>query len=63
MVDDMVRCQAQGEPWSRVARHMLGLWNGERGARHWRQVCSDHRLKDLSTRDMAERVRQARLAP
>lgn len=35
----------QGEPWSRVSRHMLGLWNGMPGARRWRQVWSDHRLK------------------
>ena len=31
-----------GEPWSRIARHMLGLRNGEPGARRWRQVWSDH---------------------
>jgi tRNA-dihydrouridine synthase A len=37
---------AAGEPWSRVARHMLGLRNGLPGARKWRQVWSDHRLKN-----------------
>jgi tRNA-dihydrouridine synthase A len=36
-----------GVPWSHVARHMMGLWNGTPGARRWRQVWSDHRLKDL----------------
>ena len=37
--------QATGEPWSRVARHMLGLRHGQPGSRKWRQVWSDHRLK------------------
>jgi tRNA-dihydrouridine synthase A len=43
MVDYMAR--QPGVPWAHVARHMLGLWNGTPGARHWRQVWSDHRLK------------------
>ena len=34
-----------GVPWSWVARHMLGLRHGQAGARRWRQVWSDHRLK------------------
>jgi hypothetical protein len=25
-------------PWSHIARHCLGLWNGTPGARRWRQV-------------------------
>ena len=33
-------------PWTRIARHMMGLYNGVRGARRWRQVWSDHRLKE-----------------
>jgi tRNA-dihydrouridine synthase A len=36
---------AAGTPWSHIARHMLGLWNSTPGARKWRQVWSDHRLK------------------
>ena len=36
---------ARGEPWSHVSRHVLGLRNGLPGARHWRQVWSDHRYK------------------
>ena len=36
---------AAGQPWAPAARHMLGLWNGSPGARRWRQVWSDHRLK------------------
>ncbi len=39
------RVRSDGEPWSRIARHMLGLRHGEPGARRWRQVWSDHRLK------------------
>jgi tRNA-dihydrouridine synthase A len=36
---------AHGTAWSHIARHMLGLRNGLPGARRWRQVWSDHRLK------------------
>ena len=46
MVDYMVReASAHGTPWSAIARHMLGLRHGLPGARRWRQVWSDHRLK------------------
>ena len=45
MVGYMRRAGAQGEPWSHVSRHLLGLRNGQAGARRWRQVWSDHRLK------------------
>ncbi len=45
MVDYMEREQAQGVPWPSIARHMLGLRHGLPGARRWRQVWSDHRLK------------------
>ena len=45
MVAYMRRVVAGGEPWSHVSRHMLGLRNGLPGARRWRQVWSDHRLK------------------
>ena len=37
-----------GTPRSAIARHMLGLRHGLPGSRRWRQVWSDHRLKDLS---------------
>ena len=42
----MARITAQGVPWWHAARHMLGLRHGQPGARRWRQVWSDHRLKD-----------------
>jgi tRNA-dihydrouridine synthase A len=61
MLDYMERVAARGEPWSRVVRHMLGLWNGLPGARRWRQVWSDHRLKDLPAREVARRADLQRL--
>ncbi|HRN77590.1 tRNA-dihydrouridine synthase, partial [Ottowia sp.] len=48
MVDYMRREAVEdGTPWSAIARHMLGLHHGRRGARLWRQVWSDHKLKHL----------------
>ena len=48
MCDYMVREAAEhGTPWSNIARHMLGLRNGLPGARRWRQVWSDHKLKGM----------------
>ena len=48
MVEYMAREAVQhGTHWYAIARHMLGLRHGLRGARHWRQVWSNHRLKDL----------------
>ncbi len=42
-------CEAaeNGTSWYSIARHMLGLRHGLPGARKWRQVWSDHRLKVL----------------
>ncbi|RQP22162.1 tRNA dihydrouridine(20/20a) synthase DusA [Piscinibacter terrae] len=61
MVAYMARCVAQGTPWSHVARHMLGLWNGMPGGRRWRQVWSDHRLKTLPPQEVADLATAARL--
>ena len=53
MCDYMVReAQAHGTPWSAIARHMLGLRHGLPGARRWRQVWSDHRLKSLNPHEV-----------
>ena len=53
MVDYMARQASEhGTPWSGVARHMLGLRHGMPGARRWRQVWSDHKLKDRHPRDV-----------
>jgi tRNA-dihydrouridine synthase A len=53
------RARTSGEPWSRIARHMLGLRNGEPGARRWRQVWSDHGLKSESARAVSRLARAA----
>ena len=46
MVDYMLRVMAEeDQSWYGVARHMLGLRHGLPGARRWRQVWSDHRLR------------------
>ncbi len=60
MVDYMAReAAARGTPWYAIARHMLGLYNGLPGARRWRQVWSDHRLKHLPAREVASLARGA----
>ena len=51
----------RGVPWAHVARHMLGLWNGRPGARRWRQVWSDHRLKARPAAEVRRLARDARL--
>jgi len=53
MVDYMRRIAAEdGTLWYAVARHMLGLRHGLPGARRWRQVWSDHKLKGLDPREV-----------
>jgi tRNA-dihydrouridine synthase A len=55
MVEYMEREAAlHGTAWSSIARHMIGLYNGLPGARRWRQVWSDHRLKGLGPRAVME---------
>ena len=59
MVDYMAREAVEdGTPWSAIARHMLGLHHGRRGARLWRQVWSDHKLKALPAAEVAARARE-----
>jgi tRNA-dihydrouridine synthase A len=45
-----------------VSRHLLGLRNGLPGARRWRQVWSDHRLKGESPFDVSRLARESALA-
>lgn len=53
MADYMAQeAKEHGTPWSNIARHMLGLRNGLPGARRWRQVWSDHKLRDLDAHDV-----------
>ena len=49
---------AHGTPWSSIARHMMGLYHGVPGARRWRQVWSDHRLKGRHPREVMEMAHQ-----
>jgi tRNA-dihydrouridine synthase A len=61
MVAYLERLHLRGDAWSHAARHMLGLWNGTPGARRWRQVWSDHRLKAEPPAQVAKLARAARL--
>ena len=47
-----------GTPWASIARHMMGLYNGLPGARRWRQVWSDHRLKGEPAREVMRRAHE-----
>ncbi|WP_427911899.1 tRNA dihydrouridine(20/20a) synthase DusA [Ramlibacter sp. MMS24-I3-19] len=63
MVDYMVaQASAHGTPWQNIARHMLGLRHGLPGARRWRQVWSDHRLKGHDPREVMRLAHQPPLA-
>jgi tRNA-dihydrouridine synthase A len=48
-----------GCPWYAIARHMLGLYHGERGSRYWRQTWSNHKLKPLPPRQVWALAREA----
>ena len=47
MVVYMAQQAKDGIAWPLIARHMLGLRHGLPGSRRWRQVWSDHKLKNL----------------
>jgi tRNA-dihydrouridine synthase A len=49
----------RGTPWPSIARHMMGLYDGVPGARRWRQVWSDHRLKGHAPAQVAALARHA----
>jgi tRNA-dihydrouridine synthase A len=60
MVAYMERAFAEdGCPWYPIARHMLGLYHGQRGGRLWRRVWSDHKLKPLPPREVWRLAREA----
>jgi tRNA-dihydrouridine synthase A len=50
---------AHGTPWTSIARHMMGLHLGQPGARRWRQVWSDHRLRALAPAEVSAQARQS----
>lgn len=52
-VDYLSGLARRGQPWAPAMRHALGLWNGTPGARRWRRVWSDHRLRDQAPSDVA----------
>ncbi len=61
----MARLSAAGVPWGHASRHMMGLRNGQPGARRWRQVWSDPALKAGPPQDVMHRAQDAmrRAAP
>ena len=59
MVDYMTAMVARGVTWPHAARHMMGLVHGLAGARRWRQVWSDHGLKDTAPALVMHKARQA----
>ena len=60
MVAYMERANKEdGCPWYAIARHMLGLYHGQRGGRLWRQVWSTHKLKPMPPRDVMTIAREA----
>ena len=59
MVDYMGAQAKLGVGWFAVSRHILGLRHGQKGARRWRQVWSDHRLKDRPAAEVALLAQEA----
>ena len=52
---------SSGLNWHSIARHMLGLYHGQLGARLWRQVWSNHRLRQEKPHVVMQKA-QAQLA-
>lgn len=59
MAEYMGALVARGVTWPHAARHMMGLYHGVPGARRWRQVWSDHKLKDTSPLEVMAQARRA----
>lgn len=60
MVAYMAREQARsGTDWPSMAKHTLGLYKGAHGARLWRRVWSDHRLRARPVHEVAAQAREA----
>jgi tRNA-dihydrouridine synthase A len=51
--------RVHGTQWHSIARHMMGLRHGLPGARYWRQVWSDHRLKSEPPSQVMARAHRA----
>jgi tRNA-dihydrouridine synthase A len=61
MVDYLQQAGARGVAPQAVLRHVLNLWKGEPGARLWRQVLSDPKLRGLEPAALLEQARRARV--
>ena len=61
MVEYLQRAVARGVPPQAVLRHLLNLWKGEPGARLWRQVLSEPKLRGLAPAALFEQARHARV--
>jgi tRNA-dihydrouridine synthase A len=59
MVEYMAKVVTTGLPRLHVSRHMMGLRNGQPGARRWRQVWSDPGLRALPPAEVSRRARAA----
>jgi tRNA-dihydrouridine synthase A len=59
MAEYMTALVARGVTWPHAARHMMGLHHGLPGARRWRQVWSDHKLKDVAPALVMQQAHQA----
>ncbi len=62
MLTYMALLEGAGTPWPHAGRHMLGLYNGQPGARRWRQVWSESVARREPVREVAERARKVRQA-
>ena len=58
MVRYMEALADQGDTWGHAARHIVGLRNGQPGARRWRQAWSDPALRRGSPRDAMAAARE-----
>ncbi|HEX6592452.1 MAG TPA: tRNA dihydrouridine(20/20a) synthase DusA [Moraxellaceae bacterium] len=65
-LDFMAREMADGVPLTQMTRHILGLYQGQAGARRWRQHISEHAHRKGASlevvRQAAEFVREAQAA-
>ena len=61
MVEYMAVLVERGVTCPHAARHMMGLYHGLPGARRWRQVWSDHKLKGVDPAQVMHQARQALL--
>ena len=59
MAGYMTALVARGVTWPHAARHMMGLYHGLPGARRWRQVWSDHKLKEVPPIEVMVQARRA----